>query len=149
MGLSMTSNQCVKKLLKLLPFWHTTIEKTLKQSLKGNMSLETYYCLYTLQQEGSMSMSTLSNRLKMPKQQATQLINQLVKHEFVHRITSEEDRRIINIQVSEKAIQYIHTDFFNNIDFEKQLQKKLTTQEIQSFEKAIDTLLKILPKLDK
>ncbi len=41
------------------------------------MSLETYYCLETVKMRGTATMTELARQLKVPKQQATKLVDRL------------------------------------------------------------------------
>ena len=132
-------------MLKLLPYWYYKIEKPFKMSLKDKMSLETYYCLQILQQDGSM---TIAARLKISKQQATKIIDTLNQHHFIERKYNERDRRYIRICVSDSAIQYIEENIYKNTDFPLQLEEKIGKEDVKRLEDAIATLLEILPKLD-
>ncbi|PNV60543.1 MarR family transcriptional regulator [Clostridium sp. chh4-2] len=135
-------------MLKLLPYWYYKIEKPFKMSLKDKMSLETYYCLQILQQDGSMTMTDLAARLKISKQQATKIIDTLNQHHFIERKYNERDRRYIRICVSDSAIQYIEENIYKNTDFPLQLEEKIGKEDVKRLEDAMATLLEILPKLD-
>lgn len=135
-------------MLKLLPYWYYKIEKPFKISLKDKMSLETYYCLQILQQDGSMTMTDLAARLKISKQQATKIIDTLNQHHFIERKYNERDRRYIRICVSDSAIQYIEENIYKNTDFPLQLEEKIGKEDVKRLEDAMATLLEILPKLD-
>lgn len=135
-------------ILKLLPYWYYKIEKPFKMSLKDKMSLETYYCLQILQQDGSMTMTDLAARLKISKQQATKIIDTLNQHHFIERKYNERDRRYIRICVSDSAIQYIEENIYKNTDFPLQLEEKIGKEDVKRLEDAMATLLEILPKLD-
>lgn len=135
-------------MLKLLPYWYYKIEKPFKMSLKDKMSLETYYCLQILQQDGSMTMTDLAARLKISKQQATKIIDTLNQYHFIERKYNERDRRYIRICVSDSAIQYIEENIYKNTDFPLQLEEKIGKEDVKRLEDAMATLLEILPKLD-
>lgn len=89
------SEKFVQNLLKVMPGWHSKLVRPFKDTLNREMSLETYYCLQTLRMNGTMSMTQLAEQLKVPKQQATKLIDALCSHQFVERAHNEKDRRSI------------------------------------------------------
>ena len=127
-------------MLKLLPYWHYEIEKPFKMSLKDKMSLETYYCLQILQQDGSMTMTDLASRLKISKQQATKIIDTLYKYHFIERKYNEQDRRYITICVADPAIRYIDENIYKNTDFFRQLEEKIGKEDAKRLEQSVETL---------
>lgn len=144
----MKSEQIMENLLAILPYWHCKIDRPFKQSLKEKMSLEAYYCLQTLRQDGPMAMTELAARLRMTKQQATKLVEKLHGPGMVRRVYGEEDRRFITIEITELANHYIEQDYYKNSVFLQQLEEKIGPEELEEFGVAITALLKILPKVD-
>lgn len=144
----MTSEQFVENLLTVLPYWHYKIDKPFKQYLKDGMSLETYYCLHTLHKEGPMTMSELSQKLKITKQQATKIIDKLYNCQFIQRLYDNSDRRFIRIKITQNAIDYIYINYYSDSEFIKKLKSKINKEDIREFEKAIEILTRILPKLN-
>lgn len=144
----MDSNQFIENLLAVLPYWHYKVERPFKQEHKENMSLETYYCLDMLRKEGPMTMGELAGRLRFPKQQATRMIDSLCENDFIRRIHKEEDRRTIEVEITERAVTYIEQGFYKQYGFIERMKRQLTPEEFTELENAIASLLKILPELD-
>lgn len=147
----MNFEQFAEGLMMALPYWHYKIDRPFKVSHKENgdsMSLETYYCLQMLRWDGAMTMSELAERLRITKQQATQMIDRLYQYDFVRRMYDREDRRVIRIEITERAVEYIKNNAAKHTDFLDGLEKKLTPEELDSLGGAIETLLRLLPKLD-
>ncbi|WP_294465853.1 MarR family winged helix-turn-helix transcriptional regulator [uncultured Anaerofustis sp.] len=136
-----------RKLLKLLPYWHYKIDKPFKLFIKDKMSLETYYCLQILLENGPMTMSQICNKLNISKQRATTLIEKLYEHKFVERKTNERDRRYIDIFVSKTGKDYIEKNIYNNKEFINSLEKGLTKEDLIKLEGSINTLLEVLTKI--
>lgn len=118
-----------------------------KDSLNGEMSLETYYCLETLKSLGVVTMTELAQHLKVPKQQVTKLVDNLYKYQFVERAHVEDDRRRISIRLTAKAVDYLDEYYLKNTAFIRMLEEKLTEEELLSLNDAILTLKQILPEL--
>ena len=102
------------------------------------MSLETYYCLETAKQCGTVTMTRIARELKVPKQQVTKLIDRLSEYEFVERVSNEKDRRTVWIQLTPKASAYLDEYYLKN---------KVTEEELRQLNRAAKTLSEILPKL--
>lgn len=144
----MAQENLMEILLAVLPYWHCAIDKPLKQSLKDKMSLESYYCLQTLRREGPMTMSQLAQRLKITKQQATKTVERLCAVEFIERLYDEQDRRVIRIRPTARALHYIEQDFYQNSQFLEALGQRLGPEGQADFQHALQILLAVLPKLE-
>lgn len=147
----MDLEQLAEELMMVLPYWHYKIDRPFNTSHKENgdqMSLETYYCLQMLRWDGAMTMSELAERLRITKQQATQMIDRLYKHDFVRRLYDQEDRRVIRIEITQRAVEYIKSNVTKHTQFLGGLEQKLTREELDSLSGAMETLLYLLPKLD-
>lgn len=137
----------VQNMLGVMPNWHAKLVRPFKDTLNKEMSLETYYCLQTLKTNGIMTMTRLSQQLKVPKQQATKLIDTLSMHRFVERVYNEEDRRAIWIRLTPKAVTYLDEYYLKNTAFIHMLEEQLTGEELVQLNSAMETLGRILPKL--
>ncbi len=137
----------VKNLLHAMPAWNSNLVRPFKNSLNGEMSLETYYCLETLRSRGTATMTEMARRLNVPKQQATKLVDALAAHEFVERVPRESDRRTVEVRLTPKAVSYLDDYHMKNKEFIRTLEEKLTEQELQKLNDAVIVLAQTLPKL--
>ena len=143
----MESTKIQELLLGLMPWWNYQIAKPFKQLLDEGVSLEMYYCIQTLRWlGGTMTMSELANWTKMPKQQMTKMVNRLVEQEFVERIDDPQDRRIIKIQITDKALEYIDHFLKNTAGFHSLLDQ-LGEEEKEKFQQALELLFDVLSKV--
>lgn len=141
------SKQFVQNLLHAMPCWHYKLVRPFKDTLSGEMSLETYYCLETLRSCGTPTMTEMAQRLRVPKQQVTKLIDALTAHQFVERVHNEEDRRVIELRVTPTAVQYLDEYYLKNKAFIKALESQLTETELAQLDAAVVVMWKILSKL--
>lgn len=144
----MNTEQFVENLLTVLPYWQYKLVKPFRNALKTEMGLEAYYALQTLRRSGPMSMTELSRQLKIPKQQATKMIDGLCRQQFVCRKAKDGDRRYVYIEITEEGIQSLFRIFRQDGMFLEKLEAQIGAQELQDLEQAIETLLRVLPKLD-
>lgn len=139
--------QLIETLLAVLPYWHYKIDRPFKQRHKNAMSLETYYCLQMLRCSGPLTMTELAQRLRVKKAQATRTIEQLYKYGFVTRSAADGDRRCVRIEITQPALDYIEENFYTDQELARRLEQSLSDAERQALQKALETLLQVLPKL--
>lgn len=136
-----------ESLLALLPLWNYKITKPFKQLLNEEISLEMYYCIQTLQWAGEpMSMTELTQFMRMPKQQMTKLVGRLVEGGFVRRIYDAADRRVIRLSVTDKAEEYIAKYLTEDAGYFRKLMEEMTEEDREDFRGAVETLIRVLAK---
>ena len=75
------------------------------------------------------NMTTIAKKMKITVGSLTTSMNSLVKKHYVERNRSEEDRRIVNITLTEKGIKaYKHHEEFHH-EMIAQIKSQLTEQE--------------------
>ena len=137
-----------ESLLAVLPFWNYQIARPFKQLLDDGVSMEMYYCLQAIRSfDETMTMSELVQRIHMSKQQMTKIVNRLVEHEFVSRVYDPQNRRVIKVQITEKALAYIKQFSTKNTECFGPLLEKMDEKDLTDFRQAIDTLTRILSKI--
>lgn len=144
----MDTEKFVENLLTVLPYWQYKLVKPFRHALKTEMGLEAYYALQTLRQYGPMSMTELSQHLKVPKQQATKMVDSLCRQNLVCRKADKTDRRYVYIEIMDEGVQALYRIFRHDGMFLDKLEEKIGKEELIEFEQAIETLLRVLPKLD-
>ena len=145
----MKENQIAEHLIRLLPYWHYKIERSIKQTQKhGQLSYEAYFCLLILGKHGAMKMSEIAYNLRLSRQQATQLIEKLYQYGMVDRLHDVADRRSIQIMITEKGITYLKDNPFDVSSLKEQIDERFNDEEIEAFDQALATLLQMLAKLE-
>ena len=117
------SEKFVQNLLIAMPVWHSKLVRPFKDTLNGEMSLETYYCLETVKMRGTATMTELARQLKVPKQ------------------------RVTWIRLTPKAVSYLDEYYLKNTAFIGMMEEKLTQEELSNLNHAMEILGDILPKL--
>ena len=141
------SERFVQNLLLVMPDWHSKLVKPFRDTLDNEMSLETYYCLETLRACGTATMSELAHQMKVPKQQMTKLVDRLSQSRFVERVQGTDDRRVTWIRLTPVAVSYLDEYYLKNTAFIQMLEEKLTQDELERLNDAVEALEEILPKL--
>lgn len=144
----MELRQIQEQLLPMLPLWNYRIAKPFKQLLEEGISLEMYYCIKTIQWYGEpLTMSELARYTMSSKQQMTKVVNRLVEQELVERLYDPANRRIIKIDITEKARLY--TDHFieSNADCFRPFLEQMSGEDLADFQRGIELVYRSLANL--
>ena len=135
-------------LLAIMPQWHYWFAKPFKRLLDDGVSLEMYYCIQFLRLNGeTMTMSELAATTGMTKQQMTKIVNRLMEHNFVERVSDPDDRRIIRLKIKDKAESYINRFLDRDAAYFKEFFDELAPSDRDELAQALATLLRIFKSL--
>jgi DNA-binding MarR family transcriptional regulator len=95
----------IDKIIENLIYLHPLLSKSLTRSIKSKTNLNpgSLYILGMLSKYEILSMSEIGCKLSMPKPHVTAQVDKLIAEEMVERLFDPNDRRIINIQLTEKG----------------------------------------------
>jgi len=124
-------NKAVENLMAIYPLLHRSISRPLRSNC--TLTPGVAFILGLLKNNGILSMSEIGKKLAMPKPNVTTLVDRLIAENLAERLSDENDRRIINIRITEKGIE---TFFFLKKEISEELQRRL---EVLS-EKEIENL---------
>jgi DNA-binding MarR family transcriptional regulator len=95
------------------------------------------------------SMSEVIEFLKLIPSSATRRIDKLVTHGLVIRTNDEEDRRIVNLNLSEQGIE-LYRNFFKRRLFAMEMMKKVVDpNDLKTFFKVLKTGLELESKIEE
>lgn len=94
---------------KLLTFIPMMTKKIIRLDMQANkiLPVNQLVVLGILGDEGILSISEVCRKISVSKPQMTIIIDKLEKKGLVYRVYSKEDRRIINIDLTEKGKEYL------------------------------------------
>jgi DNA-binding MarR family transcriptional regulator len=98
-------DQIAENIISVYPLLYKTISRPIKhQSITpGSM-----FVLGSLKRHGLLSMSDIGKCLAMPKPHVTVIVDRLIEEGYVERQNDPNDRRIINILITEKGNEVFH-----------------------------------------
>ncbi|MFH1639173.1 MAG: MarR family transcriptional regulator [Chloroflexota bacterium] len=96
-------NDIIENLLFILPFIHRKILKIEIERENGNLSRPHLGIMMVLHEEGTQPISEIGKRLLIPKPQMTGFLDKLESMGMVERFPDSDDRRVINIKLTEKG----------------------------------------------
>lgn len=139
--------EVVDKLLLLLPTLEKRLIRPLELEIKPSLSILQYNALFIMKNDGILTMSELSNKMCISKQQLTPMVDKLIDNELVERMTNEKDRRIINVRLSERGYNFLND---SKVEITEALKKRMEVfdqNEVNTLLKAIDDIYNITKKL--
>ena len=95
-------DQIAENIISVYPLLYKTISRPIKHQLitPGGM-----FVLGSLKRNGVQSMSDIGKCLAMPKPHVTVLVDKLIEEGYVERQNDPNDRRIVNISITEKGME--------------------------------------------
>ena len=100
-----TETISIDRIIENLIYLHPLLSKSLTRSIRAKTSLNpgSLFILGMLSKYEMLSMSEIGCKLSMPKPHVTAQIDKLISEEMVERLFDPNDRRIINIRLTEKG----------------------------------------------
>lgn len=104
--------------------------------------------IFVLRDKGKRNMGQLSSTLNIPNSTANFIIKKLKKNDLVKTVQNSEDKRIVEVSLTEKG-QIAAEEILENIDLrlkklfekiEQHLQKTMTSEEMKVISKAMKLL---------
>ncbi|MFT8315073.1 MAG: MarR family transcriptional regulator [Clostridium sp.] len=139
--------EVVDKLLLLLPTLEKRLIRPLELEIKPSLSILQYNALFIMKNDGILTMSELSNKMCISKQQLTPMVDKLIDNELVERMTNEKDRRIINVRLSERGYNFLNDSKAEITEALKKRMEVFDQDEVDTLLKAIDDIYSITKKL--
>lgn len=103
----MNDNETVSidKIIENLIYLHPLLSKSLTRSIrtKTNLNPGSLFILGILSKYEMLSMTEIGCKLSIPKPHVTAQVDKLISEEMVERLFDPNDRRIINIRLTEKG----------------------------------------------
>ena len=113
---------------------------------KGNLNHSHFQILAVLQKEGQQPISEVAKKLFISTPNMTKLLNKLIDEGMIERIPGEKDRRIININLTEKGSTYLKSSF---LEIQSSLKDKISSLPDEKLDKLNDSLITLKEVLNE
>jgi len=113
-----------------------------------DLSPSHFHILFTLQEKGAMATSELGKVLHISKSNVTPLVQKLINKDMVKRITSDNDRRYIYIEVTEKGEEFLARHKELVIEHLKKKICGLKEEELEVLAVSLQNLKEIIMKFE-
>lgn len=133
-----------------LTFAHETVSKTFVTYFKSRYGLtpNQLNALCYLKPSQGLTMSVLASKMSVSKQQATQLVESLVKRGLVERGPSRESRRSVVVSPTAEGVALMEEGEGVYVNNAMDQMDRLEPQERQAMLEAMDLLARLLPRLN-
>ena len=135
-----------------LPLIHRSIRnkliKNVITNIKEDIAPPHFEIMKLLENTGMLHVAEIGERLQIARPQMTHLIDRLVELELVERETNEEDRRMLNIQLTDDGKTFIKKRDKRVIDATREVLSGLSDEELQELSVSLKNLKAIFLKLD-
>lgn len=113
---------------------------------KGNLNHSHFKILAVLKKEGQQPISEVAKKLFISTPNMTKLLNKLIDEGMIERIPGEKDRRIININLTEKGSTYLKSSF---LEIQSSLKDKISSLPDEKLDKLNDSLITLKEVLNE
>ena len=113
---------------------------------KGNLNHSHSQILAVLKKEGQQPISEVAKKLFISTPNMTKLLNKLIDEGMIERIPGEKDRRIININLTEKGSTYLKSSF---LEIQSSLKDKISSLPDEKLDKLNDSLITLKEVLNE
>lgn len=102
-------NVIVENLFRTLPFIHRKLMKIDLTSVNKGLSHPHIIIMSMLDRSGSLPVSVIGTRMGISKPQMTHLVDKLISLRYVKRLPDANDRRIINVTLTDRGKTTLET----------------------------------------
>ncbi len=129
---------------RLLRDLHALIRQSISEDHRPHFTTPQIMVLSSLSKHGDMKITELSERLRLANSTISGIVDRLEKQNYVTRLKSQEDRRVVKVSLTEKFTR-LHSEIHSVV--EEKLEGKLAKadeEEIQIILKGLQTLKRLL-----
>ena len=135
--------------LLLFPLLKRLIKGGPNGPVRAPFKNHSYHILRILERKGPLPMSALGKRLAIAKQNMTSMIDKLMADGLVERRNDTNDRRVINIEITERGTRYLQK---SKLALKKNIKASLSElchEDVQLLDSAFKTIRAVASRLDQ
>lgn len=140
-------NKMVDELYLFFPLFRKTLFKHKRRVKHGPMPRSYYHVLGVLKKYGDLPMSEIGRLVHISKSNMTSLIDKLVEDGLVERLPDKNDRRVINISLTDKGKDHLSNWRKYSNDEIKNKLSVLTDEDKEKLYESIENIQEILHKI--
>jgi MarR family transcriptional regulator, 2-MHQ and catechol-resistance regulon repressor len=140
-------NQIADDIYLFFPLFRKKLFKHKKRPKHNRMPHSYYHILKVLNKRGELPMSEIGRMVYISKSNMTSLIDKLVENGLAERLPDENDRRVINIALTEKGRDMLKDWRKHSNNEIKMNLETLSEEDLERFSDAIKTIKGILNKM--
>lgn len=122
--------------------------RLMKSTEKTNINHAQGKILFILSKKEEMAINDLCKELSLSKSTLTSMLDRLCTNGYISKKTSDIDKRITLVSITDKASSEINIYKNTVFKMEEVFYKDFTNEEIQEFEKYLERVYKNLEEID-
>ena len=142
-------NKMAEELHLLFPLFRNKLFKHRKRLKHNKMPHSYFHILKVLSKKGPLPMSEIGRRVYISKSNMTSLIDKLVENGLAERIPDVNDRRVINIALTNRGNELIAEWHMHSNQEMKNRLSALSDEDLETFYSSIKNIRIILNKMDE
>jgi MarR family 2-MHQ and catechol resistance regulon transcriptional repressor len=140
-------NQMVDDIYLFFPLFRKKLFKHKKNLKQNRMSHSYYHILKVLKKCGELPMSEIGRMVYISKSNMTSLIDNLVANNLAERLPHKNDRRVINIALTEEGNELLNEWRKHSNNEIKMNLSTLSNEDLKKFSDSVKNLKEILNKM--
>jgi DNA-binding MarR family transcriptional regulator len=140
-------DKMVDNLYLFFPLFRKKLFKHKKRPNQGKMPHSYYHVLKILDKHGNLPMSKIGRNVHISKSNMTSLIDKLVENGLAERLPDQNDRRVINISITDKGKDVLKDWRKQSNNEIKKSLSVLSEEDLEKFYVSVENIKDILNKL--
>lgn len=141
-------NQIAEEMYLLFPLFKNKLFKHRKRLKQKSMPHSYFHVLKVLKGRGPLPMSEIGRRVCISKSNMTSLIDKLVENGLAERMPDKNDRRVINIALTQKGNDIIKEWHVHSSQDIKNKLSSISDEDLETFHESIKNIRIILNKME-
>lgn len=137
----------IQKFIKIMPLFQKKLLKAQCPHDKKNLTHSHMQIMVILKEKGKSPISEVAKRLLISTPNMTKLLNKLIDEELVERFPDTKDRRIINIDLTQKGNDYLHEKFQSVKSSFRDTLSTLSDEQLVKLDFSLTTLGEVLKEI--
>jgi DNA-binding MarR family transcriptional regulator len=140
-------NQMVDDIYLFFPLFRKKLFKHKKNLKQNRMPHSYYHILKVLKKRGELPMSEIGRMVYISKSNMTSLIDNLVAHHLAQRLPDKNDRRVINIALTDEGNELLNEWRKHSNNEIKMNLSTLSDEDLKKFSDSLKNIKEILNKM--
>lgn len=143
-----TRTKCIMSMYEIYPLSRKLVFDTFDKK-KYDITRTQQIIMLSLSVSGTLTMSQLAAKINTSNEQATRAVAQLVDRGFIVRMQNPDNRRVINIKLTEEAQVFFHKMKNEILDDLIGKFKDIPDDEMESLSQSLAQVSSVLKKVMK
>jgi DNA-binding MarR family transcriptional regulator len=137
----------ITNMFALFPLVQRKIMKPENLECHDGLSHSHFQIIYILNVFGILPVSEIANKMAISRSNMTPLIDKLIKEELVQRLPSEQDRRIINIALTDYGRKFLEEHQKSIMNYLRKRLSCLADEDLIELAVSFENIKKVISKL--